>query len=149
MLPEIRPRPTPGRGDGVQLVEFVRRRGAQGSGFVQNGNFSGRLRCISFGLSLVLTACSNTKPSEPAPTRELTGQVDAGVQDGEVRLGPASQAYVRVEAVSMEPEHAVIRAPARVAFRDGAVSKVGAPIPPGLKRDDIEERVYQAINALN
>jgi cobalt-zinc-cadmium efflux system membrane fusion protein len=93
---------------------------------------------ISWGLSLVLAACSGTKPATPAPTRELTAQVDAGVEDGEVRLGPASQAYVKVEAVSMEPEHAVIRAPARVAFRDGAVSKVGAPIPGRIMKLHVE-----------
>ncbi|MFY0539153.1 efflux RND transporter periplasmic adaptor subunit [Nannocystis pusilla] len=36
---------------------------------------------------------------------------------------------MKIEEAALEPEHAAIRAPARVAFRDGAVSTVGAPAP--------------------
>jgi 1-acyl-sn-glycerol-3-phosphate acyltransferase len=36
-----------------------------------------------------------------------------------------------------------------LVHRSGIVTlKVGNPIPPGLKRDEIEARVHQAINAL-
>ncbi len=102
------------------------------------GKLSGKVWSIQFAVSLALSACSGAKGTAPEPAPEAQPQVLAGANEGEVRLSPASMAYVKVEAVSLEPEHAVIRAPARVAFRDGAVSKVGAPIPGRVMKLHVE-----------
>ncbi len=102
------------------------------------GRFSGTVWRIQFVLGLALAACSGTSGTAPAPVPEAPAQVVAGQNEGEVHLSASSLAYVRVEAVSLEPEHAVIRAPARVAFRDGAVSKVGAPIPGRVMKLHVE-----------
>ena len=48
--------------------------------------------------------------------------------DGKVRLQPGSRAYVKVQVLAPTPEASTQRAPARIEFRDGAVSRVGAPI---------------------
>jgi cobalt-zinc-cadmium efflux system membrane fusion protein len=88
-----------------------------------------------------LAACSGATgvaaESKKAPVATGT-ETRPGPNPGEVILGAASQAYVKIEAVSLEPEHAVIRAPARAAFRDGAVSKVGAPIPGRVMKLHVE-----------
>ncbi|HEY0137100.1 MAG TPA: biotin/lipoyl-binding protein, partial [Nannocystis sp.] len=102
------------------------------------GKLSGKVWSIQFAVSLALSACSGAKGTAPEPAPEAQPQVLAGDNAGEVRLSPASMAYVKVEAVNLEPEHAVIRAPARVAFRDGAVSKVGAPIPGRVMKLHVE-----------
>jgi cobalt-zinc-cadmium efflux system membrane fusion protein len=49
--------------------------------------------------------------------------------DGGIELDPRSLPYVTVEAVGTANGSVTLRAPARVAFRDSAVSRVGAPIP--------------------
>jgi len=41
----------------------------------------------------------------------------------------ASRAFIEVQEVSSEKTAALLRAPARITFRDGAVSKLGAPLP--------------------
>jgi cobalt-zinc-cadmium efflux system membrane fusion protein len=48
--------------------------------------------------------------------------------DGSVRIATGSRAYVTTKPLSLEDSSPVIRAPARVAFRDGAVSQVGMPV---------------------
>lgn len=51
------------------------------------------------------------------------------LEDGGIELDERSRPYVVVEAVGSENAAVTLRAPARVAFRDSAVSRVGAPIP--------------------
>jgi cobalt-zinc-cadmium efflux system membrane fusion protein len=48
--------------------------------------------------------------------------------DGAVRLSPASRPYVATEKVVLGAASPVVQAPARIAFRDGAVSQVNLPI---------------------
>jgi cobalt-zinc-cadmium efflux system membrane fusion protein len=48
--------------------------------------------------------------------------------DGTVRLDPQSRPYVGVEKVALGAASPVVLAPARIAFRDGAVSQVNLPI---------------------
>jgi len=48
--------------------------------------------------------------------------------DGTVRLGKPSRPYVVTEAVAFGDASPVVAAPARIAFRDGAVSQVNLPI---------------------
>lgn len=49
---------------------------------------------------------------------------------------------VAVDSGLLAPRHGFVKRPGIVTFR------FGAPIPPGLKRDEIEARVHRAINAL-
>ena len=104
------------------------------------GKISGKVSSVSLWLCLVFAACTGAKGTAPtaAPTPAAPTQATGDLKQGEVRLSASSLAYVKVEAVSLEPEHAVIRAPARVAFRDGAVSKVGAPIPGRIMKLHVE-----------
>lgn len=81
-------------------------------------------------------ACDRNQ-TPPAPAPHETGKLGAKA-DALIQLNPSSRPYVDVQAVVMEPEHAAIRAPARVAFRDGAVSKVGAPIPGRVMKLHVE-----------
>jgi cobalt-zinc-cadmium efflux system membrane fusion protein len=55
------------------------------------------------------------------PTAEL-------LADGALRIREDSAPYVEVDAIGDEPVAARVRAPGRVAFREGAVSEVGAPV---------------------
>jgi len=83
-----------------------------------------------FAGALVLAcSASDAAPTPPLP-EAAAGPMGRGARaGGAIELAPGSRPYVEVQAVALEPEHAAIRAPARVAFRDGAVSRVGAPIP--------------------
>lgn len=48
--------------------------------------------------------------------------------DGEVILAPAAQAFVRAEPAQSSHGVATLRAPARIAYRDGTVAEVGTPV---------------------
>jgi membrane fusion protein, heavy metal efflux system len=51
------------------------------------------------------------------------------VDGGGIEISEPSRPYVVIEAVGSQNAEVTLRAPARVAFRDSAVSRVGAPIP--------------------
>lgn len=99
-----------------------------------------RLGCVLHLCSAGL-AC-NTSDAAPIKVPEVVHtRPEGGIGDtskAPVRLPAASRNYVKVQAVALEPEHAAIRAPARVAFRDGAVSRVGAPIPGRVMKLHVE-----------
>jgi cobalt-zinc-cadmium efflux system membrane fusion protein len=78
----------------------------------------------------VLLAAACTKPHAPAeePVNE-DRPTNAWLADGGIRMDERSRPYVTVKTVGEDSSSAVtLRAPARVAFRDNAVSRVGAPI---------------------
>jgi membrane fusion protein, heavy metal efflux system len=54
--------------------------------------------------------------------------------DGVVLVPEASRQFIKVEPVAALKNAAVLRAPARVAFQDGAVSKLGAPLAGRVER---------------
>ncbi|MDC0669393.1 efflux RND transporter periplasmic adaptor subunit [Nannocystis radixulma] len=96
--------------------------------------------CHALPLCLALAAgCKPTPPAEVAavPHTPPAGALGAN-EDGPHFLPAASRPYVEIQPVAMEPEHAAIRAPARVAFRDGALSRVGAPIPGRIVKLHVE-----------
>jgi len=69
--------------------------------------------------------CSSTaesKPADFAPPPSVTRP------DGAVRLDPQSRAYVKTQRVALGAATPIVRAPARVAFREGAVSQVNMPV---------------------
>ncbi|MCY1059224.1 efflux RND transporter periplasmic adaptor subunit [Nannocystis sp. SCPEA4] len=78
-------------------------------------------------------ASSGCEPTSSAAGRRFGGGDDrrgaARPPDapGRVSLPPAALAYIQVEPAANEPEDMSVRAPARVAFRDDAVSRVDAP----------------------
>jgi membrane fusion protein, heavy metal efflux system len=77
---------------------------------------------LAFG---ALAACGSVAPdsaAQPVPV-ELPAPLP-----GVVQIAPSSRPYLTVQAIEAQAEHAVVRAPARLAFNDGAISLVGAPI---------------------
>jgi cobalt-zinc-cadmium efflux system membrane fusion protein len=66
------------------------------------------------------------KAHEAEPARPSNTKL---VEDGGIEIDEKSRPYVVVEAVGAENAAVTLRAPARVAFRDSAISRVGAPIP--------------------
>lgn len=105
------------------------RRGARGRS-VMSRFYCRRGVALWVSMLVSVTAGLGAAPANMAPTPPLqVTSAATGPKGGAVALAPGSRAHVEVQAVAFEPEHAAIRAPARVAFRDGAVSRVGAPIP--------------------
>jgi cobalt-zinc-cadmium efflux system membrane fusion protein len=91
--------------------------------------------------TVVLIGCGTGAPSsteasssQAAQSGELplslgaSGGVALPPTDGIVRVPPVSRQYIAVEAVDSQTSNGVVRAPGRVAFRDKAVSSVGAPV---------------------
>lgn len=87
----------------------------------------------------------------PGPIAEATAAVDpapeVGEASGSVRLPPESARFVTVESIPAPERHGVVRAPGRVAFRDGATASIGAPIEGRVI--DVHVRVGDAVSAGN
>ncbi len=66
----------------------------------------------------------NAEPAESESARPT----NAWVENDGIRLADTSRPYVEVQDVGSDEQGVVIRAPARVVFRDSALSRVGAPI---------------------
>ncbi|HVV85136.1 MAG TPA: efflux RND transporter periplasmic adaptor subunit [Kofleriaceae bacterium] len=73
---------------------------------------------------LGLAACSAA--AEPSPTFSPPPSTEA--PDHARTVDPRSQPYVKTRAVAYETDVPAVRAPAKVAFRDGAVSQVDVPV---------------------
>src|SRR5205807_10444423 len=72
---------------------------------------------------LIATGCTHSGAEpKPEPARPPAHE------DGEVRIQDASRQFIEVEEVSSARSNSTVTAPARVDFRDGAVSQVGAPL---------------------
>jgi membrane fusion protein, heavy metal efflux system len=73
-------------------------------------------------LSILVAACSSSSASpgsaQPAPEPPSAG----------VRLEPESLRFVEVKPVGNRGGNVAVRAPARVTFREGALSKIGSPV---------------------
>lgn len=88
--------------------------------------------CIVAMLAMLagLTGCdigpAESKTHEAETARPTNATL---VENGGIEISEPSRPYVVVEAVGSANAAVTLRAPARVAFRDSAVSRVGAPIP--------------------
>lgn len=86
---------------------------------------------LVFAASLAfVTGCSGSgqaKAPEEVPEPNVT-------KDGVVTVPEASRRFIEVARVSPQMGNAILRAPARVAFRDGAVARLGAPLPGRIER---------------
>ena len=71
---------------------------------------------------LALTGCS---PARATPTERV---LPAPLPDGVVRIPEVSRQFVVVEPAGSDASATTLRAPARVEFKDGAVSQLGAPL---------------------
>ncbi|WP_141326431.1 efflux RND transporter periplasmic adaptor subunit [Myxococcus sp. AB025B] len=81
-------------------------------------------RTVLLGLLALSSACSSAAATTATPERPPPKTLKEGV----VQLAEASQAFVTVTPVQPDAGGARLQAPARVAFRDGAVSRLGAPL---------------------
>jgi cobalt-zinc-cadmium efflux system membrane fusion protein len=77
------------------------------------------------GAALCLFACSSRAESETAfspPNATAAGS-------GTIKIGAKSRAYVITQVASVGSNAPLVRAPAKIAFREGAVSEVDTPTP--------------------
>jgi membrane fusion protein, heavy metal efflux system len=72
--------------------------------------------------SLTTAGCSSAKAT---PTER---GLPPPLPDGVVRIPDESRPFIDVQPAGSDPNAATVRAPARVEFRDGAVSQLGAPM---------------------
>lgn len=80
-----------------------------------------QIRAVVFGLFAGCAASADTPPTfSPAPA--------VARPDTSVDVDPGSRPYVTSQVIALESNAPVVRAPARVAFRDGAVSQINLPI---------------------
>lgn len=94
-------------------------------------NLRARKPAFSLVVSLFLgPGCSEATTADSTETAAVTQPLP----DGVVQLPEASRHFIQVEPVAAQENAAVLRAPARVAFRDGAVSKLGAPLAGRVER---------------
>ncbi len=91
-------------------------------------------------LPVLATGCAQPA-EEPKPDRAVSSKHEEGV----VHIPDASRQFIAVEEVSAAKTNSAISAPARVDFRDGAVSQVGAPLEGRVV--NVHVRVGQAVKA--
>src|SRR5262245_6245751 len=90
--------------------------------------------CFSISIPLVASGCGVTESGQSQPGRPagtLAGALPdkaAPVTAGLVRLSPESARYISTEPVEAGRDPVPLRLPARLEFKDGAVSEVGAPM---------------------
>jgi cobalt-zinc-cadmium efflux system membrane fusion protein len=86
---------------------------------------------VGTAIALLAAGCSGGPASNASSTNDLAlagSPVEEAAANGVVKLRPESVRFVDVEPVVAPDRSGVVRAPARVAFRDAAVAEVGAPI---------------------
>jgi cobalt-zinc-cadmium efflux system membrane fusion protein len=84
---------------------------------------------VSLVLVLFGTACSRHAATIPVLAADASAGVPTGPpRDDLIHLPAASLPYLSVEPVTLGDGAATVRAPGKVAFRDGAVASVGPPV---------------------
>jgi cobalt-zinc-cadmium efflux system membrane fusion protein len=71
----------------------------------------------------LLVACSGTAESET----QFSPPPSSPAQGGGVKVSERSRPYVQTQKVALAENAAIVRSPARIAFKDGAVSEVDTP----------------------
>jgi cobalt-zinc-cadmium efflux system membrane fusion protein len=84
-------------------------------------------------LLLLLLCALGCSASSHASSARIAPE-ESRLPDGVVQVPEASRQFIQVQQVAPEKSAAVLRAPARVVFRDGAVSRLGAPFPGRVAR---------------
>jgi cobalt-zinc-cadmium efflux system membrane fusion protein len=85
------------------------------------------LPAMTAGCLVCLTSVTACHAPPVAAVQKALGAVK--LANGQIRLPPESLPYVHVAIAAPASGHIPLRAPARVAFRDGAVSRLGVPVP--------------------
>lgn len=76
---------------------------------------------------VVLSGCAGGR-AQSAGGDDTAARAPAVAADGEIVLSPEAQAFVHVEPATSSRAVSTLRAPARVAYRDGTVAEVGTPV---------------------
>jgi cobalt-zinc-cadmium efflux system membrane fusion protein len=80
---------------------------------------------IRAAVLVVAAGCSGTAESQPS----FSQPPSVPTSEHEVAIAEASRPYISTQSVALQAGVSVVRAPARVAFRDGAVSQINLPVP--------------------
>jgi cobalt-zinc-cadmium efflux system membrane fusion protein len=80
---------------------------------------------LPLGMLVCLSACSGKAESQTT----FSPPPSAATQDKTVQISEHSRPYIATSPVALESAAGVVRAPAKVAFRDGAVSQINLPVP--------------------
>ena len=83
---------------------------------------------LALSLGIVSALAAGCTQSHAEQTAAAAPPRAPALAPGEVRIQEASRQYIEVQEVSAATTDSQIVAPARVDFRDGAVSQVGAPL---------------------
>lgn len=83
--------------------------------------------CVWLAAALCALAACRSEKSEGAPAVRKAASHSRG-SDGVIHLAADSMQYVQVADAALNSGHIPLRAPARVAFRDGALSRLGVPV---------------------
>ena len=85
-------------------------------------------RSVATPLLLAGLLTAGCQHSEQVEAPGTAAQTAPPVEDGVVRIQQASLPFINVQEVTGEGTRSTLSAPARVDFRDGAVSQIGAPL---------------------
>lgn len=83
---------------------------------------------LALSLGIVSALAAGCTQSHAEQTAAAAPPRAPALAPGEVRIQEASRQYIEVQEVSAATTDSQIVAPARIDFRDGAVSQVGAPL---------------------
>jgi cobalt-zinc-cadmium efflux system membrane fusion protein len=72
---------------------------------------------------------SNSATAEQQPASAPAPVQTPSAAPGHVHISAASRPFLTIEEVVASAEGPILKAPAHVTFRDGAISQVGAPLP--------------------
>ena len=109
---------------------------AAGSPFVKRSG----MRASALVVLYILIAAAVSSCSAPAAAEKPARSVPDAIpqDDGVVHIREASRPFIVTESVSGARSGASVSAPARVDFRDGAVSQLGAPLDGRIVKVDVQ-----------
>lgn len=96
---------------------------------------------LGLALAAALSGCEPEAAAQGPAFLPATAQA----LDGAVQVREASLPFLTIEAVGADVVPALVRAPGRVAFREGAASEVGAPVDGRVT--EVHVRVGQRVSA--
>jgi cobalt-zinc-cadmium efflux system membrane fusion protein len=89
---------------------------------------SSAVRVFRAAVSIVVPCLLTLGCTQPTAEQKPAATNPPAREEGVVRIQEASRPFIKVEEISDAKSDSTVTAPARVDFRDGAVSQVGAPL---------------------
>ena len=86
------------------------------------------VRVFRTAVSFVVPCLITVGCTQPTAEQRPAAANPPGREEGVIRIQDASRQFIKVEEISSAKSDSIVTAPARVDFRDGAVSQVGAPL---------------------